>query len=390
MKKILIVGGLGRIGLTAAAVLSEFYDVVLHDTNDIAIERFRNKLEATFMEPGLNEILKERKNITLAKHGLMDAIDCDYVIITIGTPVDEYLQPCVKDLFFIRDELAKILTYQTVILRSTVAVGTTKKFESKFKMTVSVAFCPERVAGGKMIEEMQTLPQIISANNRIAMTSAFLLFHPLEVEIYCLANTDAGEMTKLMTNSYRYIEFAITNQFFCMATEAGCDFYEMLHAMKDNYPRMANFPLPGFAGSYCLRKDTLQLAAMQTGKTFSLGYDATLVNENLPMFVLQQMKEKYDLERMTVGILGMAFKGNTDDIRDSLSFRMRKILVPECKQVICHDPHVRVFGSLTSLKRMMAACDLFVLMTLHDEYKTIETKKPVIDIWNFLRKGTGL
>lgn len=389
MKSVFIIGGLGRIGLTMAAVLSEFYDVVLYDINEVALNRFLIKAEATFMEPGLNEILKTRKNISVA-FDLDCVCNADYVIITIGTPVDEYLQPCQKDLFLIRDELAPILKNQTVILSSTVAVGTTKKFQSKFKPTVLVAFCPERCAGGKMIEEIKTLPQIVSANSPKAMGSAAFFFQALGVPIRLLANTDAGEMAKLMTNSYRYIEFAIANQFFCMATEAGCDFYEIARAMKDDYPRMKNFPMPGFSGSYCLRKDTLQLASMNKGMTFNLGYDAALVNENLPMFVFRQMEKWYDLPHMTVGILGMAFKGNTDDTRDSLSFRMKKILQNECKQVLCHDPYVRVPGSITSLKKMLEVCDIFVLMTLHDEYKKIKTGKPIIDIWNFLGKASGI
>jgi len=390
LKKVFIVGGLGHIGLTLAAVISEYYKVILYDIDENALFKFKQETKASFYEPELNEaLIKNKENIATSTH-IEECSNCDYIVITIGTPIDEYLNPKLKDFFIVISALSKYLTNQTVILRSTIYPGLTKKIEKKFKKTVKVAFCPERVAGGSMVSELKTLPQIISANNQEAIYSACELFAPLKIKTKILNDTTEGELAKLMTNSYRYIEFAISNQFFMMTQENNCDFYKIYDAMVSDYPRMKNFPKPGYSGSYCLRKDSIQLASWQNGATFSLGYDASFVNESLPLWVFRQMRKKVpDVNKMTVGLLGLAFKGNTDDTRDSLSFRMKKILENEVKKVLVHDPYITIKESC-SLNKLLKSSDIVILMTLHDCYKKIKTKKMLIDVWNFFGKGFGI
>jgi UDP-N-acetyl-D-mannosaminuronic acid dehydrogenase len=390
MQKVFVIGGLGHIGLTLAAVLSKYYKVALFDINEKSIEEFKTNHKATFYEPGLNELLKDNKNISIAEN-ISECTKSDYVIVTMGTPVDEYLNPKLKDIFFIVNVLSKHLTNQTVILRSTIYPELTKKLEKRFKKTVKVAFCPERIAGGAMIKELKTLPQIISANTQEAILSACELFKPLRIKTKILENTTEGELAKLFTNSFRYIEFAIANQFFMMAQEAGCDFYKIYDAITSDYPRMNNFPKPGFAAGYCLRKDSIQLASKQNGATFSLAYDASLVNESLPLFVFRQMRKKYkNLDKKTIGILGMAFKPGCDDTRDSLSYRLKHILENEVKAVLCSDPYVKS-RQFVSVEELLENSDIIILATPHEQYKEIEdTTKPIIDIWNFFGKGTNL
>lgn len=389
MKKVFIVGGLGHIGLTFGAVLSKHYKVVLFDINQKAQEKFIHEKKAIFYEPGLNEILQNNRNISLAKN-ISEISDSDYVVITIGTPIDEFLNPTIKDIFNLCNTLSHYLTNQTIILRSTIYPGLTKKIEKLFKKSISVAFCPERVAGGIMIKEIKTLPQIISANSQHAIEKACEFFSPLKIKLKILNNTTEGEFAKLMTNAYRYIEFSIANQFFMMAQDSGCDFHKIYDSITEDYPRMKGFPKPGFTAGYCLRKDSIQLASQQNGATFSLAYDASLVNESMPLWVFRKIRSKYkNINKMTIGLLGLAFKGNTDDIRDSLSFRMKKILENEVKEVIVHDPYIKINKSV-GLNVLLEKSDVIILMTLHDEYKHLKIKKPLIDIWNFYGEGTGL
>uniref|UniRef100_A0A6M3M2D2 Putative UDP-glucose/GDP-mannose dehydrogenasese n=1 Tax=viral metagenome TaxID=1070528 RepID=A0A6M3M2D2_9ZZZZ len=387
--KVFIVGGLGHIGLTLAAVLSKYYKTTLFDVNEKSVYEFKSNQKATFYEPGLNKLLKGNKNLFIAEN-ISECKSSDYIIVTIGTPIDEYLNPKLKEIFFIINELSKYLTNQTVILRSTIYPGLTKKLEKRFQKTVKVAFCPERIAGSVMIKELKILPQIISANSQEAIDSACELFRPLHIKTKILHNTTEGELAKLFTNSFRYIEFAIANQFFMMAQDLNCDFYKIYDAIVSDYPRMKNLPKPGFSGSYCLRKDSIQLASSQNGATFSLAYDASLINESMPLWVFRQIREKYkNLDKKIIGILGMAFKPGCDDIRDSLSYRMKNILENEVKEVLCSDSYVKS-RQFVNAEELLKKSDIIILMTPHDQYKELKIKKPFVDIWNFWGKGTGL
>jgi len=391
MKKVFIIGGLGHIGLTLAAVMSDHYKILLFDTNEKAKEMFINENKATFFEPNLYNLLLKNKNNIFISSSLEEVKTCDYVVVTIGTPIDEYLNPKLKQIFSLFKELQSMLTNQTIILRSTVYPGTTKKIEKIFaKTNVKIAFCPERVSGGKMIEEIQILPQIISANSLNAIESASDFFSPLKVKLKILYDSTSGELAKLMTNSYRYIHFAIANQFFMIAKEAECDFYKIYEAITDDYERMKSFPKPFWTSGYCLHKDTIQLASWNNPNTFSLGYDASIVNEYLPLYIFRKIREKFSpIENKTIGLLGMAFKANCDDTRDSLSYRMKKILENEVKCVLCSDLYVKD-NSLVSTDFLIQNSDIIILMTNHSEYKNLKIQKPVIDLINFFGNGEGI
>lgn len=391
MQKVFIIGGLGHIGLTLAAVLSKHYKVVLFDINDRAVDEFKINRKATFYEPGLNELLlKNAKNIEIA-HKFEEIKDSNYVIATVGTYTDAYLNPVLKHVFYLFKQLSTILTNQTVILRSTMYPGMTKKLEKLFKNSnVKLAFCPERVQSGNMVKELQTLPQIISANSDEALQNASKFFAPLKLKQKLLKDTTAGELAKLMTNAYRYVEFSIANQFFEMTLDAGCDFYEIFDVITDGYPRLKNLPRPGFSGGSCIRKDTMQLAAWYNGPTFSLGHNASIINEGVPLFVFRKMRKKYkNLDKKVIGILGMAFKPGCDDIRDSLSYRLKHILENEVKEVLCSDPYVESIHFI-NINELLEKSDVIILATPHEQYKNIETDKPIVDIWNFLGKGIGI
>jgi UDP-N-acetyl-D-mannosaminuronic acid dehydrogenase len=196
-----------------------------------------------------------------------------------------------------------------------------------------------------------------------------------------------AEFAKLISNAYRYITFATSNQFYMMVTSAGLDYHRMLASLKDGYPRMADLPRPGFAAGPCLYKDTLQLAATYSD-TFGLGYAAMQVNEGLPAFVVEQLAARHPLEGLSVGVLGMAFKAESDDVRSSLSYKLKKLLTYRAKAVLTTDPFVTTDRELLPLEQVLERSDVFVLAVPHQAYKGLDTKgKPVIDVWSVVHAG---
>ncbi|MGE3803276.1 MAG: UDP binding domain-containing protein, partial [Gemmataceae bacterium] len=195
-----------------------------------------------------------------------------------------------------------------------------------------------------------------------------------------------AELAKLFCNAWRYINFAISNQFFVMADQFGADFHQIYQALRDDYPRMQSFARPGFAAGPCLVKDTMQLASFNHG-SFVLGQAAMMINEGLPYILVQQLKRHHDLTDKTVGILGMAFKPNCDDARDSLSYKLRKVLMLECRKVLCTDPFV-ADADLTPLAEVIDQADLLLVATPHDQYKSMKFRQPVFDVTGSV-KGLG-
>src|SRR5207244_9943072 len=167
---------------------------------------------------------------------------------------------------------------------------------------------------------------------------AAALFQLIGPKVIFLKPIEA-ELAKLFCNAWRYINFAISNQFYVMAGHFEADFHRIYQALREDYPRMASFARPGFAAGPCLLKDTMQLGSFNHG-SFILGEAAMMVNEGLPYLLVQDLKRSYPLSELTVGILGMAFKPNNDDARSSLSYKLRKVLLLEAKRVLCTDHYV--------------------------------------------------
>jgi UDP-N-acetyl-D-mannosaminuronic acid dehydrogenase len=287
------------------------------------------------------------------------------------------------------DEIIDLISdNQHIILRSTVFPGSTEKIkdylESKGKR-IKVSFCPERIAQGKAMEELRTLPQIISSFDDDSLSEARELFSLLTKDIVVLSPLEA-ELGKLFTNVWRYIQFAISNQFYQITTHQGLDFYRIYEAITHNYPRARSFPPAGFAAGPCLFKDTMQLAAY-SNNSFFLGHAAMLINEGLPNVIVQRLKDKCSLREKTVGILGMTFKANNDDTRESLSFKLKKLLEIEAKKVICSDVYIHE-EDFVSPQDLVRKADIVILATPHREYASLNiTDKVLVDVWNFY--GTG-
>jgi UDP-N-acetyl-D-mannosaminuronic acid dehydrogenase len=312
------------------------------------------------------------------------------VVVVIGTPVDEHLNP---DPVAVRRAIEDCSPFladgQLLVLRSTVYPGVTESVErmvAELGLAIDVAFCPERIAQGRAMTELYELPQIVGARTEAGRERAERLFRLLTPSIVHVTPEEA-ELAKLFTNAWRYVKFATANQFFTMANDYGCDFSRIRDALAQDYPRAADMPGAGFAAGPCPLKDTMQLAAF-TNNGFVLGHAAMLVNEGLPLYLVSRLEREHDLSQRTVGILGMSFKGGSDDIRDSLAYKLRRLLRFRAREVLCTDEHVTVDESLLPLDEVLERADLLLIASPHEAYARLDTDKPVVDIWNLLGRGT--
>ncbi len=280
-----------------------------------------------------------------------------------------------------------------MVLRSTVYPGTTAYVAQHLAERgchADVAFCPERIAEGHALEEVH-----IAAPDRRARTRPLPATAPRRSSAVSLAKTirttsKEAELAKLFTNTWRYMKFAVANQFLMISDQAGVDYTNVLQAIRDDYPRAADLPGPGFAAGPCLFKDTMQLAAF-TSDHFPLGQAAMQVNEGLPAYIVSALERRYGaLNGKTVGILGMAFKSESDDSRASLSYKLRKLLSWAGARVLATDPYV-VDDRLVGLDEVVADSDVLVLGAPHKAYRGLEIGgKDVVDVWGALGGGIRL
>jgi UDP-N-acetyl-D-mannosaminuronic acid dehydrogenase len=386
-----IVGGCGHVGLPLGmAFADKGKSVALYDLNEAVIAKVNDGV-VPFKEEGAEEVLGRVLNAKklVATNNPEVVEKSKVVVMVIGTPVDEHLNPKAGEIIRAVKEIEHYLSDdQLLIMRSTLYPGITDKvkayLEKRDKKTL-VAFCPERIVEGKALTELYDLPQIVAGCTPEATKRATELFSTLTKKVVVTKPIEA-EMAKLFTNTWRYINFAISNQFYMIANAADIDFYDVYNAMTEDYPRLKAFAKAGLAAGPCLFKDTMQLSSF-SGNNFFLGHSAMLVNEGLPDFIVAQMKQKYDLSKLTVGVLGMAFKADNDDPRESLSYRLKKKLEVEADIVLCHDPYIKD-ARFVSMKEIQKRADIIIVATPHSDYKGQDWgKKKVIDMWNFYGNG---
>jgi UDP-N-acetyl-D-mannosaminuronic acid dehydrogenase len=394
MYDICIVGGCGHAGLPLGlAFANRGKRVVLYDTNEKAVKGINAK-RMPFLEEGGSEVLSRTvdSNLLSATTDIGVIEEAPVLVIVIGTPVDEHLNPRLNDVMEVVHQIVGHLNdEQLLILRSTLYPGVTIKineFIRSLGKKTGVAFCPERIAEGRGLQELTSLPQIVSGCDSQSVERAKSLFSVLTPEVVELSPTEA-EFAKLFSNAWRYINFAISNQFYMIANSQGLDFHKIYQAMTKNYARLQGFAKPGFAAGPCLFKDTMQLSAA-SNNNFFMGHAAMLVNEGMPNFLIEKLKAKFLLKEKVVGILGMAFKANSDDSRESLAFKLKKLLELEAAKVLCTDPYIYQPG-FVGIDTLLKESDIVILAAPHSEYKTLSIKgKYVVDIWNFFDDGVGL
>ncbi len=388
-ERICIVGGAGHVGLPLALVLAdEGYNVDILDTNAEALETIMAG-RMPFIETGAEDLLKPLLPTGRISGSTDSQVvrNSDIVICVVGTPVDEYLTPQAHTFFRVIDEISPYFhDGQTLILRSTVYPGLSQRVHDMFSergIGVHVTFCPERIAQGHSIRELRIIPQIISGFDAEGLRVVRELFSGIASEIIKVEPQEA-ELAKLFCNSYRYIQFAVANQFYLLSREAGQDFDRVHHATTYKNSRVDSLPRAGLAAGPCLLKDTMQLAAF-SNNNFMLGHSAMLINEGQPQFIVNMLKRRVNLRDKTVGILGMTFKADCDDTRDSLSFKLRHLLMLEAKEAILHDPFLEG-KDYHPLQTVVDRSDVIVVGVPHSAYRGLRVPrgKVVEDVWGCL------
>jgi len=382
---VVIVGGCGHVGLPLALSLADCgYKVGIDDIDEVKIEQVRSG-SVPFLETGAEDLLRKLlptgRLVLAADPSLLS--NTDTVILVIGTPIDEFMNPSVRIFDRVVDELIPHLRDGSlVVLRSTVFPGTTESVERRLRsagVDVEVVFCPERIAEGHALEEIRSLPQLIGASSDGGFEKASQLFERLGVGVVRTTPLEA-ELAKLLTNTWRYMKFAIANQFFQIAHRSGLDYNKVLDAIRHDYPRAADLPGPGFAAGPCLLKDTMQLSAF-TPDHFPMGQAAMQINEGLPNYIVDTLNSRRALSGRTLGILGMAFKGESDDPRASLSYKLRKLAAFKGARVLCTDPYIQD-ESFLPLDSVLRESELLIIAAPHRAYGKLDlADREVVDVW---------
>jgi len=382
---VVVVGGCGHVGLPLALSLADTgYRVGVLDRDEAKIKRVRGG-EVPFLEngaQGLLQTLLAGDRLEFGSRADM-VVRTKVIILVIGTPIDEFMNPSVTVFDRVIDELTPHIGPDSlVVLRSTVYPGTTEGVERRLRAAgkdAIVVNCPERIAEGHALEEIKSLPQLIGASSDDAFARASRLFEPLGVQLVRTTPMEA-ELAKLLTNTWRYMKFAIANQFFQIAHRSGVDYDHVLDAIRRDYPRATDLPGPGFAAGPCLLKDTMQLSAF-TPDHFPMGQAAMQINEGMPNYIIDTLNSRRSLAGRTLGILGMAFKGESDDPRASLSYKVRKLAAFKGARVLCTDPYVRD-SSFVELDAVLKQSDVLVIGAPHRAYRQLELNgRDVVDIW---------
>ena len=286
-----IIGGVGHIGLPLGLLLKkQKLKVALIDINAKNINLVNQK-KMPFFEKGAQKLLN---------NGIFVTNDFNYlkksntIIICIGTPIDEYFNPKIDSFFTLIFDIKKYISRnQTVIIRSSVYPQTCNKIIKILHK--NIAYCPERIVQGKSIEEMHKLPQIVSGFSKKAINDSKNIFRLISKKIIVTEVLEA-ELIKLFSNSWRYVNFAISNQFYMISTQFGINYNKLRKKMIDGYARNKNIPSAGLTAGPCLLKDTMQLTAFSQNQ-FTLGHDAMLINEGLPNFIVNLIKKEKNISR---------------------------------------------------------------------------------------------
>lgn len=396
-KKIKIcVIGTGRVGLPLGLVFAEKgFTVYGLDVNEEMVKLLKKGIMPFIEEKG-ESLLKKHANINFIPTTDISVVEnCQYVILTLGTPVDENMNP---SLVQIDRAIKAIMNYlqplQILILRSTVSPRTTEyvaqllQENKKIKIGKNfyLAFCPERIAEGKAIEELTEIPQIVGGVDKISAKRAAELFKYLGVKCW-LTDAVSAELAKLFTNMYRYISFAIANEFMILAGKYHRDIYEIVNLVNKGYKR-GGLAFPGLTGGACLFKDGFFL--INDVPFIDLIAGAWKINEAVPLFLIDKVGERIRLAGKKAVILGAAFKGNIDDIRESLSFKVKKALEREGAEVFIHDPLIAKYNS--DFKQALRNASLVFIATKHDWYtknlkfnllkKLVKKDCLICDVWN--------
>jgi UDP-N-acetyl-D-mannosaminuronic acid dehydrogenase len=275
---------------------------------------------------------------------------------------------------------------QILILRTAAGLGATAQLEkivAELGVDADVAFCPQ-VADGEAVTELFDVPQIVSSRTERGLERAgrlFAMLAPVQVPML----PEEAELAALFASAWQYIRLAAANQLYMMASDRGLDFERIRRGIAVDQPSAAGLPRAGGAAGEHVLRVTAALAA--GGEGFTLGRAALDVNEGLPAYLVRRLEERYDLRSLTVGILGMAEAGSRGDVPSRLAHRLRQILADRAGTVLCTDPLVSTDPALLPLEEVLARADLLVIGAPHPGYRSLVTRKPMLDIYNVRGRG---
>jgi len=382
---IVIVGGAGHIGLPLGLLFADKgKKIILYDKDSKNIQKINN-LKMPFMEEGGSTLLKKNKKRIFATTDKKYLKFAKIIIVCIGTPVKNS-KPDLAFFFKMFQEVREYLNpNKLLIIRSSIYPGTCLEIQ-KFlgKNFNNISYCPERVVQGKSISELPKLPQIISGLSTKSINQSTVLFKLICKKIIVTSILEA-ELIKLFSNAWRYINFSISNQFYQICEKFNIDFKTLRKNMIDGYDRNKSIPKAGFAAGPCLFKDTAQLNVFLKN-SFTLGIAATKINQGFPKFIYSMMNEKFKkkLKNKKIGILGVAFKSDIDDVRDSLSIDLYNFLIKKKLKVDISDEFVKM-PKIIDKNSLIKKSDIIILGAPHTAYKKIKIPKNkyVIDSWGF-------
>lgn len=385
---IIIIGGAGHIGLPLGILFAnKGKSVILYDKNKKNIDLINNS-KMPFMEIGGEKLLKKNKKRIIATSKKEFINHAKSVIVCIGTPVKKS-KPDLKFFFKMFKEVKHLLNHKKpLIIRSSIYPGICLKVQKYLGNNFqNISYCPERVVQGKSIEELHKLPQIVSGVSDHAIKSASSLFKLICDKIIVTSVLEA-ELIKLFSNAWRYINFSASNQFYMICEKYNINFHKLRLNMIDGYERNQSMPKAGFAAGPCLYKDTAQLNVFLKNQ-FTLGKTATAINQNFPKFIYKKILDRYKkgIIKKNIGILGMAFKSDIDDIRDSLSIDLWKFLKSKKLKVFISDEFVNMKNIIKS-NELIKKSDIIILGAPHSAYKKLKIPKNkyLIDTWGFFEK----
>jgi UDP-N-acetyl-D-mannosaminuronic acid dehydrogenase len=390
--------GLGRIGLPLAVSFAD------RGLNVLGIDKDLQRLQAVrdgrmpFQEPGAQDALSRVRaagTLSVSPH-VADAAIAEHIVITLGTPSFSHIEIDIGDIRSALDDLLGLLRPgHALTLRSTIAPGTTdfvagylaKHCNFAIGEDVFVAHCPERIAAGHFMEEIQSLPCIVGGVGEQSGERVGALFSIFGAPIVQTTPVQA-ELAKIWTNILRYAHFALPNLLMMDCEQHGANVFDVIDLINHDYPR-GGIAMPGLTGGTCLRKDFAFSEERSNAPGMLLA--VSRVNESVPLFLIEGMKRRIgSLNGRKIAVLGLAFKGNTDDERDSLAYKLVRLLERELADVAAHDP--RVATPTPPFEEVVSGADAIVVAANHDEFQGPEPLRLIaaltsedaliVDPWN--------
>jgi len=377
--------GLGRVGLPLALSFADRgMDVVGVDVDAGRLQAV-SEGRMPFQETGTQDLLaRVHAGGRLSLSGrVADAARARHIVITLGTPSFSHIEIDMRDIRSALDDLLGVLAPgHALTLRSTVAPGTTdfvagylaKHRGFEIGEEVFVAHAPERIAAGRFLAEIDTLPCIIGGVGARSGEVTAELFGVFDAPIVQTTPVQA-ELAKIWTNILRYTNFALPNLLMMDCEQAGANVFEVIDLINRDYPR-GGIARPGFTAGTCLRKDFTFSEERSAAPGMLLA--VSRVNESVPLFLLEGAKRRLgSLANRRVAVLGLAFKADTDDERDSLSHKLVRLLERELADVAVHDPLVAT--PTASLQEALEGAEVVVMATNHSQFCTLATLAAIAD-----------